>query len=131
MPRRVRPAGEYVPDAPYSPGIVHDDLVWIAGQDPADQSGTIVEGGIGPQTRRTLDDVAAVLEAAESSPDRLVSVTAFPADPGDYGGFDAAYADRVPEPYPARTTVAPGGLAVSSLVETEAVAPRGGGRSDG
>lgn len=131
MPRRVRPAVEYVPDAPYSPGIVHGDLVWVAGQDPVDPSGRIIDGGIGPQTRRTLANVAAVLEAAGSSLNRLVSVTAFLADAGDYEGFDAAYADRVPEPYPARTTVAPGDLVVDSLVEIEAVALSGDVRADG
>jgi len=127
MPRRVRPADEYVPDAPYSPGIAHGDLVRVAGQDPVEPSGRIVDGGIGPQTRRTLDNVAAVLDAAGSSLDRLVSVTVFLADADDYGGFDAAYADRVPEPYPARTTVAAGDLVVDSLVEIEAVALGGDG----
>ena len=52
---------------PYSQGIKANGLVWVSGQTPIDpQSGQVVAGGIEEQTRRVLDNVQAVLEAAGS-----------------------------------------------------------------
>src|SRR6478672_4660406 len=67
------------PDAPkpfghYSQAVVHGGMVYVAGMLPIDPATLkLVDGGIVPQTERTLKNVEAVLEAAGSDLDRLVS----------------------------------------------------------
>ena len=109
--------------APYSQGIVHGDLVFVSGQlgvDPA--SGEMVEGGIGPQTERVLQNVSAVLEAAGSSLANLLSVSIFLVDLGDFAAMNEVYAKHVGPDFPARATVQIGALPSGGLIEIAVVA---------
>lgn len=109
--------------APYSQGIVHSDLVFVSGQlgvDPA--SGEMVEGGIGPQTERVLQNVSAVLEAAGSSLANLLSVSIFLVDLGDFAAMNEIYAKHVGPGFPARATVQIGALPSGALIEIAVVA---------
>ena len=55
---------------PYSQGIIAGQFVFVSGQTPLDpKTGKLVEGGIGEQTRRALDNIAAILEAAGTGMD--------------------------------------------------------------
>ena len=109
--------------APYSQGIVHGDLVFVSGQlgvDPA--SGEMVEGGIGPQTERVLQNVSAGLEAAGSSLANLLSVSIFLVDLGDFAAMNEIYAKHVGPDFPARATVQIGALPSGALIEIAVVA---------
>jgi 2-iminobutanoate/2-iminopropanoate deaminase len=117
-----QPAGMQAPSAPYSPAVVAGDLVWTAGQ-VALADGAIVSGGIDAQTRQTLANVAACLDAAGCSMDDVVKVTVFLSDLGDFNAFNEEYRRHFSEPYPARTTVG-AALPAGLLVEIEAVARR-------
>jgi 2-iminobutanoate/2-iminopropanoate deaminase len=108
---------------PYSQAIRAGDLVFTAGQlgiDPS--SGGLVSGGVGPQAERALESLRAILEAAGSGLDRLVKVTVFLADIGDWPAVNEVYARVVPEPFPARSAFAVRALPKDALVEIEAVA---------
>ena len=49
---------------PLSPAVRAGDFVFVSGQVPVDKEGKIVEGGIGPQTKKVLENVSAALALA-------------------------------------------------------------------
>ena len=111
--------------APYSQGIVFGDLVFVSGQlgiDP--QTGDVVEGGIGPQTERVMQNLAAILEEAGSGLDKLLKTSIFLVDLADFAAMNEVYASHLTEPYPARATVQIAALPSGARVEIEAVAHR-------
>jgi len=86
------------------------------------ETGDIVEGTIGEQTARTLENVDAVLQAAGRSLDDVVKSTVFVQDMGDYDAINEVYADYVSSPYPARSAVQVEDLPIDIGVEIEVVA---------
>lgn len=122
MPRAaIQPDGVATPKPPYSPVVVSGDMVYTAGQVANDAAGSLVAGGIEEQTRQTLENVRACLEAAGCTLDDVVKVNAFLADLADFDGYNAVYRETFTAPYPARTSVG-ARLPEGVLVEIEAVA---------
>lgn len=108
---------------PYSQGIIAPPFVFCSGQIPIDPaSGRVIEGGIEDQTRRVLKNVAAVLEAAGSSLNRVVKTTVFLQDMNDFAAMNAVYAEFFPAPVPARAAVQVVRLPKDVKIEIEAVA---------
>lgn len=108
---------------PYSQAVQIGNLVFTSGQIPIDPAtGTLVQGGIKEQTRRSLANVKAVLEAAGLSMDKVVKTTVFMADMNDFADMNSVYAEFFSEPYPARSAVAVKTLPKGALVEVEVVA---------
>ena len=108
---------------PYSQAIRTGDLVFTAGQlgiDPA--TGELVGADIASQAESALQNLAAILEAAGSGLDRLVKVTVFLADIGEWPAVNEVYGRIVPEPYPARSAFAVKDLPKGARIEIEAVA---------
>ena len=108
--------------APYNQAIVAGGLVFVAGQLGLAPGETAVEGDIGRQTEQALANLAAILEAAGSSMDKLVKTSVFLADLGDFQGMNEVYATRVGDRPPARSTFQVAKLPSGALVEIEAVA---------
>jgi 2-iminobutanoate/2-iminopropanoate deaminase len=109
--------------APYNQAIVAGGFVFVAGQLGLDPGpGTIVHGGIGPQTEQAFANLGAILEAAGSSLDRVVKTTVFLRNLDDFGGMNEVYAARIGDKPPARSTVEVGRLPAGALVEIEAIA---------
>ena len=108
---------------PYSQGIRTDQFVFTAGQIPLDPAtGSLVEGPIEDQTRRVLDNVRAVLQAAGSGLDRVVKMTVFMTDFGDFKRMNAVYAEYFPDAPPARSAVQVSALPLGVDIEMEAIA---------
>lgn len=108
---------------PYSQAIRVGDFVFTAGQlaiDPA--IGKLIEGGIEEQTRQVLRNLAAVLEAADSSLDKVVKTTVFLKDMGDFKAMNEVYGGFFASEPPARSTVEVADLALGALVEIDAIA---------
>ena len=108
---------------PYSQGIRAGDLVFTAGQlgtDPA--TGDFAGADVAAQAAQALENLRAILEAGGSGLDRLVKVTVFLADIGDWPAVNEVYARVVPEPYPARSAFAVKDLPKGARVEIEVVA---------
>ena len=98
-------------------------LIFCSGQialDPA--TGTIVEGDVEAQTRRVLDNIGAVLAAADARFDDVVKTTIFLADLADFAAVNAVYAERFSGPPPARSTVQAARLPRDAKVEIEVTA---------
>ena len=113
------------PIGPYSQAIVEGDFLFLAGQGSLDpKSGDEVLGDIGEQTRRTLENIRGILEAAGSSMDKVVRCNVYLKDIGDFAAMNAVYAAAFTKPYPARTTIQAGALPGGIAVEIECTARR-------
>ena len=114
------------PVGPYSQAIIAGDLVFCAGQLALDpQTGQLVGGDdIRAQTRRVLDNLAAVLVSAESSLDRVTKTTVFLADLADFQAMNEVYGERFGSHRPARSTIGVGALPRGAKVEIECIAVR-------
>jgi 2-iminobutanoate/2-iminopropanoate deaminase len=114
------------PVGPYSQAIIAGDLVFCAGQLGLDaQTGELVGGSdVRAQTRRVLDNLAAVLVSADSSLDRVTKTTVFLTDMADFQAMNEVYAERFGTHKPARSTVGIGSLARGAKVEIECIAVR-------
>lgn len=108
---------------PYSQGMRAGNFVFTAGQIGLDpQTGGIVAGGIEAETRRVLQNLSQVLEAAGSSLDRVVKTTVFLRDMADFAQMNSVYAEFFSESFPARSTVQVAALPRGAAVEIEAIA---------
>jgi 2-iminobutanoate/2-iminopropanoate deaminase len=108
---------------PYSQAIRVGEMIFSAGQiglDPA--NGNLIGGGIEAETRRALQNLSAVLEAAGSSRARVVKTTVFLADLNEFQKMNAVYAEFFPANPPARSTVQVARLPKDARVEIEVIA---------
>lgn len=107
---------------PYSQAVELGNLLFISGQIPLDpQSGSMVEGGIKEQTRRVLENLKAVAEAAGRALSDVVKCTVFLADMEDFAQMSGVYAEYFTEQFPARAAVEVSRLPKDALVEIEAI----------
>lgn len=86
--------------------------------------GKMVSGGIGPETRQALANIAAVLERHGSSMDRVIKCTAMLADIGEWAAMNEVYLTFFPSHRPARSAFATSGLALGARLELECIALR-------
>lgn len=108
---------------PYSAAIRKGDMLFCAGQTPiVPDTGELVEGCAGCQTRQVLTNVKAVLEAAGASFDDVVKTTVFLTDMANFQKMNDVYAEFFTPPFPARSTVAVKQLPKDALVEIEVLA---------
>lgn len=111
---------------PYSQAIRAGQFLFVSGQIPFDPAtGTLVEGGIADQTRRVLQNIGAILEAAGASFASAVKTTVFLADMNEFAAMNEVYAGFFPDPAPARATVQVSRLPRDVRVEIELVAHLG------
>ena len=108
--------------APYNQAIVAGELVFVAGQLGLRPGDTSVQGDIGAQTEQALANLAAILEAAGSSMDKLVKTSVFLSDLDDFQGMNEVYASKLGDRPPARSTFQVAKLPSGALVEIEAIA---------
>jgi 2-iminobutanoate/2-iminopropanoate deaminase len=108
---------------PYSQAIRTDAMVYTAGQIGVDPStGEFVSNDVEGQTRKALENLQNILQAAGSSISNVVKTTVFLQDMNDFARMNGIYAEFFAENPPARSTVAVAGLPKGALVEIEVVA---------
>ncbi len=109
---------------PYSQAVDSGTgLVFVSGQLPIDPStGAFPEGGIKEQTRQSITNAQAILEACGLSLGNVVKTTVFLADMADFGAMNEVYAQFFSAPFPARSAVAVKTLPKGALVEVECIA---------
>ena len=106
---------------PLSPAVRAGDFIFISGQVPTGPNGSVVEGGIEPQTRQVLENVKAALALAGAGMEHVVKTTVFLEDARDFGGMNKVYATYFATEPPTRSTLECR-LMIDIKVEIEAVA---------
>lgn len=111
------------PVGPYSPAIRTGRFLFVSGQIPADPAtGRLVEGGIGQQTTRVLENLRLLLAAAGLGPEAVVRTTVYLADLNDFEAMNAVYGAFFRAPYPARSTIQAARLPRDARIEIDAIA---------
>jgi 2-iminobutanoate/2-iminopropanoate deaminase len=114
------------PAAPaYSQAVLGGGLVFVSGQGPFDPaSGQVVGTSIQEQTRQCLANVQAILTAAGSGLEKVLSATFILAEEDDFAGMNEVWASLFPGGPPARQgarlPIRPGGMRISVAVIAEA-----------
>jgi 2-iminobutanoate/2-iminopropanoate deaminase len=117
---------------PYSQAVRSGRFLFCSGQIPLDpKSGQIISGDIAAQTRRVLDNIAAVLRAEGLTFDNVVKTTIFVTDLGDFQTVNEIYGSYFKQDPPARSTVQVSALPKGAKVEIEVIAAAGNGQSSG
>ena len=114
------------PVGPYSQAIKAGGFVFVAGEkgmDPVTKQ--IVPGGIEPETRRTLENIKAILEEAGSGMDWVVSTFVFMTDLSHFSKMNEIYAEYFKRNPPGRTTVEVKSLPAGAHVEITVTALAG------
>lgn len=126
MKQRINTNNAPAAIGPYSQAIDSGTgLIFVSGQLPIDPAtGAFPEGGVKEQTRQSLTNAKAILEAAGLSLANVVKTTVFLADMGDFAAMNEVYAEFFAEPFPARSAVAVKNLPKNALVEVECIAAR-------
>jgi endoribonuclease L-PSP len=113
------------PIGPYSQAVIAGSFVFVSGQIPIDPTtGEMVPGGIKEQTKRVLENIKAVLEAAGCTLDDVVYAIVFLRDLSLFGEFNEVYSSYFAKVKPARVTVQ-AEIPRGALVEISVVAYRG------
>jgi 2-iminobutanoate/2-iminopropanoate deaminase len=108
---------------PYSQAIRAGSMVFCAGQIPLHpNSGQIESQDVGEQAKRVLENIGAVLKAANLSFADVVKTTVFLADMNDFAAMNEVYGKYFAEPYPARATVQVARLPKDARVEIDLIA---------
>jgi 2-iminobutanoate/2-iminopropanoate deaminase len=111
------------PAGAYSPALRVGQLLFLSGQIPIDPAtGQMVTGTVAVQTRRVMDNLGALLEAAGLSFNHVVRTTVFLADMNDFAEFNEVYAACFGDPRPARATVQVARLPRDARIEIDAIA---------
>jgi 2-iminobutanoate/2-iminopropanoate deaminase len=108
---------------PYSQAIRAGDLLFISGQIPLDaKSGEIVRSGVADETKKVLENLKAIIEAAGGSLGDVVKTTIFLKDMNSFSIVNEVYGTFFPQPFPARATIEVARLPRDVNVEIEAIA---------
>jgi 2-iminobutanoate/2-iminopropanoate deaminase len=108
---------------PYSQAVRSGRFLFCSGQIPLDpKSGQIVPGDIATQTRRVLDNIAAILRTEGLTFENVVKTTIFLTNLADFQTVNEIYASYFKEDPPARSTVQVSALPRGANVEIEVIA---------
>jgi len=107
---------------PYSQAVIVDGFLFASGQIPlSPKTGEVVSGGIKEQTEQVMQNIAAVLAAAESDISKVVKTTCFLTSMENFAAFNEIYSQYFTGK-PARSCVAVSALPRGVLVEVEIIA---------
>lgn len=107
---------------PYSQAIKSGNFIFVSGQLPINPADGSMPSDIKSQTRQSLENAKAILEAGGSSLAAVVKTTVFLADMSLFGAMNEVYAEYFSAPYPARCAFAVKELPKQALVEIEMIA---------
>ena len=107
---------------PYSQAIIHNGLIYISGQGPIDpQTNQVMPGTIVEESELALENIRIILEEAGSSLNKVLQVTVYLLDMGEYGRFNEVYKRYFQADPPARTCIQAARLPFGIRVEIDAI----------
>ena len=109
---------------PYSQAVAAGDTVYVSGQLPIDPATGQLAEGIAAQTRQSLENIKAILQAAGLTLDHVVKTTVLLKDIGDFNAMNDVYGTYFQGVCPARAAFQVADLPRGGMVEIEAVAVR-------
>jgi 2-iminobutanoate/2-iminopropanoate deaminase len=113
------------PLGPYSQAIIEGDLIFVAGQGCTNpQTGKLELGDVRSETKRTFENIRAILHAAGSSLEDVLKCNVYLRDINDFAAMNEAYQTFFSAPFPARTTIQAGALPGGIAVEIECIAKK-------
>ena len=113
------------PMGPYSQAVIEGDFIFVAGQGPINPvTGERERGDVRAETKRTFENLRAILEAAGSSLDHVVKCNVYLRDIDDFAAMNEVYQTFFSAPFPARTTIQAGALPGGIAVEIECIAKK-------
>ncbi len=111
------------PIGPYSQAIQAGNFLFLAGQVPLDPAtGELIEGDIAAQTRRTMENIMAVLENAGLGPENVVKTTVYLADMDEVAAMNEVYGTYFKETPPARAAIQVARLPKDAKIEIDMIA---------
>lgn len=115
---------------PFAEAVRVGDMLYLSGMIGL-RPGTmeVVAGGLEAETRQTMDNIRAMLEAGGSSLDRVVRCLVMLDDMAEWPRFNAIWVEYFPRNPPARSALGADGLALGARVEVECTATVGDARS--
>lgn len=111
------------PNYPFSTAVKVGDMFYLSGQiGVSSETGKLVEGGIGPETKQTMENIKSTLEENGLSMDNLIKCTCMLADIDEWADMNKEYVQFFPNNKPARSAFGTSGLALGARVEIECIA---------
>ena len=107
---------------PYSQAVELNGTLYVSGQLPVNPADGSIPEGIEEQTRQSLKNVMAILDAAGLGPDNVAKTCVFLKDINDFAEMNAVYAEFFPNDKPARFCCQVAALPKGALVEIDAIA---------
>ena len=123
----VYPEGTEPGKAPYSPGVLAGDRLFVSGQAgviPGTAPAKLVEGDIKAHVTQTLKNIETVLKAADMDFSNVVSTEVFMTSGDHFGPMSETYVSMVPDPKPARVPILVSAIPLGSPVEITMIASR-------
>lgn len=119
---KIYPSPRY-PDFPFSEAVSYGGVLYLSGDIGAGPDGKLVDGGIVPESRQTMENIKATLGRHGLEMDDIIKCTVFLADMSEWSIFNGVYAVYFEQGrYPARSALAASGLALGARVEIECIA---------
>lgn len=109
---------------PYSQAVELNGTLFISGQLPVDPATGVMPDGIEAQTRRALDNIGAILNAAGLTYNDVVKTTVLLSNMADFAAMNAVYAEYFTQDKPARVCFQAAALPKNALLEVDAIAGR-------
>jgi aminoacrylate peracid reductase len=121
--RAIIPSGTTAPIAPFSPGMMADNVIYVSGTLAFDANNDVVhEGDAAGQTRHILETIKRVLETAGSNLANVTFNSIFITDWANYAAVNKVYAEYFPGEKPARFCIQCGLVKPACLVEIASIA---------
>lgn len=125
MKRIIETKGAPAPVGPYSQAVEVSGMLYCSGQIAIDPStNQVFTGDVREQTLRVMENIKAVLSAAELDFSHIIKTTIYLTDMSDFSAVNEIYSKYFTGKFPARSTVAVAGLPKGVNVEIEVLAKR-------
>lgn len=113
------------PDAPFlSQAIISIDTIYVSGQIHCKPDGTIVDGSVKEKLEQIMQNISAILKAAEATLDDIVKVVIYVTDMAQMPELNEVYPTYFKEPFPVREAVCVQALPLGATIEISVVASK-------